>query len=126
MASTVTITIPEALHKRVEKLAASRAQSVPDLLADAVALAENETGQSEQQKRMAREERAYRALHAELLESNQGAFVAIFQGKLVDSDRDELALLQRIDAKYPDEIVLIKRVESLPQRPLVVRSPRLL
>jgi hypothetical protein len=51
--------------------------------------------------------------------------VAIFQGKLVDQDPNILALTQRINERFPDDVVLITDVlpEAAPE--IHIRSPRL-
>ena len=74
---------------------------------------------------MAAEEAAYRNMHAELMARYAGQYVAIYGGRLIDHDPDELALLRRLDAHHPDNVVLMKRVRPLPEPELRVRSPRL-
>ena len=53
-----------------------------------------------------------------------GEYVAIHQKQLIDHDRDELALLRRLDAQYPNDIVLMKQVRPLPEPELRFRSFR--
>ena len=69
---------------------------------------------------------AYHRLHPELRERYKGQYVAIFQGQLVDHDQDAEVLLERTLARFPDEIVLQRRVEDTPEVILQFRSPRLL
>lgn len=52
-------------------------------------------------------------------------FVAIYGQQVVDHDLDELTLLERIDANYPDQVVLIRQVRTEPEPILFFRSPRL-
>ncbi|MBK7216577.1 MAG: hypothetical protein IPH95_05770 [Candidatus Promineofilum sp.] len=75
---------------------------------------------------MLREIEAYHRLHPELRERYKGQYVAIFQGQLVDHDQDAEVLLERTLARFPDEIVLQRRVEDTPEVILQFRSPRLL
>lgn len=74
---------------------------------------------------MAREMAAYDAMHADLMSAFAGQYVAVHGGQLVDHDADETALLHRIEARFGDEVVLLKRVVPLPERELRIRSPRL-
>jgi hypothetical protein len=45
----------------------------------------------------------------------------MYKGKVVDHDADHLQLIRRIDAQYPDEIVLIRQVQE--QLPAFLREP---
>jgi hypothetical protein len=74
---------------------------------------------------MSREIAAYENMHSELITTHDGEFVAVFDGKLIDHDPDELALMRRIDTRYPNEVVLLKRVRPMPERELRILSPRL-
>ncbi len=49
--------------------------------------------------------KAYIAMHPMLKERHLGKYVAVYQGELIDHDEDPVALLSRIDEKYPDEFV---------------------
>lgn len=127
MPSTITVTIPENLYKRAEGLAKQRNQNLADLLDEALSLAERSFSETKwEEEQMALETAAYEKMHADLMARYAGEYVAIYQGQLVDHDADELALLKRIDAKYPHEIVLLKQVRPLPEPELRSRSPRLL
>ncbi len=70
------------------------------------------------------EMQVFRARHAELLQTYEGRYIAMHQGQVVDDDKDQLALLTRIEAQYPDTPVLITRVVSEPEETYTVRSPR--
>ena len=48
--------------------------------------------------------------------------VAIQNGRLVDHDADGLTLSRRIDSRYPNTFVLIRKVEAQPKRVLQLRS----
>ncbi|MEM7112937.1 MAG: DUF5678 domain-containing protein [Chloroflexota bacterium] len=125
MLKQVTISIPQSLYQRGRALARRRNVPVDSVLETAVSLVEAEP-QDDVTVAMAQEEAAYLAQHETLLNSYAGQYVAIFQGQLIDHDGNELALLRRLDADYPHEVVLMKRVEPLPQPVLRFRSPRLL
>lgn len=68
---------------------------------------------------------AYESQHATLLTQYPGQYIAIYQGKVIDHDPDQLNLLTRIDQQYPSTTVLIRKVERTLPKPLRVRSPRL-
>ncbi len=125
MTEQITVTIPQPIYRRVRDLARIRNQPVDDVLEAAITLAEAAFAPtSDKEAMMAREEAAYRTLHMELMNSYAGEYVAIYQGKLIDHDQDEIALLRRLDAHYPEEVVLMKQVRPLPEPELHIRSPR--
>ena len=64
---------------------------------------------------MFREKEAYQAMHHELMTQFAGQYVAISQGKLVDNDPNEMALLERINNRFPQQTVLLKQVQPLPE-----------
>lgn len=125
MTEEVTITVPHRLYQRPERLAELKDQSLVDVLDEAVSLVEQRlTEVEDEDKQMAREEAAYREMHAFLMKNFAEHYVAIHAGQLVDHDKDELVLLRRIDEKYPEDVVLLKQVRPLPESPLFFRSPR--
>ena len=71
-----------------------------------------------------REQQAYRSMHQSLWNNYPQEHVAIYDGQLIDHDTDGTALSQRIYERYPDDFVLIRRVEPQPERILRFRSPR--
>lgn len=75
-------------------------------------------------RKIQREEDAFRAMHAELLNTHLGQWVAVHRGHLVDSDTDLLALFQRIEQHYAETPVLIRQVTPEPEEIYVFRSPR--
>jgi len=74
---------------------------------------------------LSQETAAYEKMHDQLMAQFAGEFVAVFKGRLIDHDVDSSALLNRIDAAYPNDVVLVKRVVALPEPEIRVRSPRL-
>ena len=125
MLKQVTISIPQTLYQRVYELARKRNMPLDAVLETAVSLVEAASPDGIS-RAMAEEEEAYHSQHATLFANYAGQYVAIYHGQLIDYDRDETALLRRLDADYPSQVVLMKRVEALPQRVLRFRSPRLL
>lgn len=127
MSTKVTISVPAGLYRKAQALAKRRGQSVTQLLADAIRLLGAETGPDgeERDEALERERQAFIALHPLLLEKYAGEEVAIYQGQLIDHDRDGIALSRRIYAKYPDRFVWIAPVRAQPIEELRFRSPRI-
>lgn len=131
MSETVIVSIPETLYRQARALAHARRQSTDAVIAEVLAqgLTSDPSATAipsiEEEAAMTREIAAYQNMHGELFAAHRGKFVAVFGGQLVDHDADETALLRRIDTRYPDEVVLLRRVGPLPERELRVRSPRL-
>ena len=73
---------------------------------------------------MDREEAAYRRLHPSLLEKYSDRYVAIYGGKLIDSDPDQVELCLRVKSCYSDEFVWIAPVRPEPEETYITRSPR--
>jgi hypothetical protein len=78
----------------------------------------------ETRRRIQREEDAFLAMHAELLRSYPGDYVAVYHGQVVDRDSDQFALYQRIEQRYAGKPVLIRQVIPEPEESYTFRSPR--
>ena len=68
---------------------------------------------------------AYWAMHEELVLKYLGEYVAICDGVFIDHDADPVALLQRVRANCPDQVVLRRRVERAPEHELRIRRPQI-
>ena len=125
--NNVTVSIPQTAFQRAQALAKKRRQAVSEFLVEAIDLAEVALAEEDEEERqMLQEERAFQAMHDELMAHLAEHYVAVYKGQLVDHGKDEMHLLRRIDAHYSDKIVLIKQVKPLPELDLVVHTPRLL
>lgn len=125
MEAQITIQIPQAVYRKAERLAHRRHQPLTDVLNEAIDLAEAAfTQQTHEEQQMDREEAAYEAMRNVLVASHLNEFVAIYQGKLIDSDPSEQALLIRLDQAYPNEVILMRQVTLEPEPDLYFRSPR--
>jgi hypothetical protein len=71
------------------------------------------------------EKQEFLSQHNQLKETYLGQFIAMHQGQVIDHDQDFEPLHQRIRQKYGREAILIRRVEVEPERPLLIRSPRI-
>jgi hypothetical protein len=96
--------------------------AAPDDLADR---AIRQFLRDEARRMMQQESDAFRRMHTDLLARYPNEYVAIHQGQLVDHDADQLALLARIEDRYPDIPVLIRQVLPEPDEKFTFRSPRL-
>ena len=74
---------------------------------------------------MKKEIAAYQNIHSHLVQEYLGQYVAIYQGELVDHDPDPVSLHRRVIRKYPDQVVLSRKVQTDPEPVLYMRSPRL-
>jgi len=109
------------LFKSLQQSAQATSRSVEEVANEAV-----EDYLREQERRMLEAEmQAFRAMHAELVQHHLGQWVAVHKGRLIDSDGDLGRLHQRIRQAYPQTAILIQKVETLPERDIAVRSPRL-
>lgn len=79
----------------------------------------------EAEKKIRREEQHFRAQHAQLLDQYAGQFIAMHEGRVIDSDADELALYLRIRQRFPMVGILVKRVTPALEEVWVMRSPHL-
>ena len=77
-----------------------------------------------QRDRMNREVTAFASMHQELQESYLGQFVAMRQGKVIDSDADEQPLIVRVRERFPEDAILFRKVQETLPPVLVFRSPR--
>ena len=77
-----------------------------------------------QREQMEREVAAFEAMHEKLKEHYLDQFVAIHQGRVMDSDRDEQSLLLRVRKNLANDVVLFRKVQETLPPVLVLRSPR--
>jgi hypothetical protein len=62
-----------------------------------------------------REEAAFERLLPALLNTIPGRYVAVLDGKVIDQDKNQFTLAERISGKYPERFVLIERVSREPE-----------
>lgn len=136
MLSQVTLKIPNTLFTRAKQLTQRQHSKSTDELVDvldqilaAAELAETEMVEDEDgvedDPALLREMQAYIAMHPLLKKTHWGKHVAIYEGRLIDTDDDYETLTRRIDTQYPDQFVWISTVEEEPIKTLFFRSPRL-
>ncbi len=136
MLSQVTLKIPNTLFTRAKQLTQRQNSKSTDELVDvldqilaAAELAETEMVEDEDgvedDPALLREMQAYIAMHPLLKKTHWGKHVAIYEGRLIDTDDDYETLTRRIDTQYPDQFVWISTVEEEPIKTLFFRSLRL-
>jgi post-segregation antitoxin (ccd killing protein) len=74
---------------------------------------------------MDQEAEAFRRLHPDMLATIPGQYAAVYRGQLVDHDADQLALYQRIEARFQGLPVLIRQVRPEVEQTIMVHSPRI-
>lgn len=116
----VYIALNEQTGQELEQVAKARSVETSALAEQAI----RNFLRTEARQAMQREAKAFRKLHLELWKTIPGEYAAIYQGKLVDHDGDQLALFLRIEAQYPGMTVLIRQVRSTPEEIIQVYSPR--
>ncbi|MEZ4620265.1 MAG: hypothetical protein R2867_32815 [Caldilineaceae bacterium] len=131
MSAQVSITLSEALSRRVRQLAQQHQEEVVVLvervLDEALPTPVNQAMRfdlSEPDEHANAEMQAYIAMHPSLKATHYGKHVAIFNGKLVDADDDFDVLFDRVNAAYPHQFVWISKVGDEPIETFTVRSPR--
>ncbi len=130
MPSDVTLVIPDDLFVRAKQITEvgkeKSADELVDLLEEILASAQpHEIDVFEEDPAVAREMQAYIAMHPLLKKTHFGKHVAIYEGRLIDSDTDYERLTRRIDAQYPNGFVWVSTVAEEPIQTFVFRSPRL-
>jgi hypothetical protein len=71
-----------------------------------------------------REQRAFRQLLPELLLTHLDKFVAIHEGRVVDSGDDKLELTRRAYERFGYIPIFVSRVVTGPSAPIRIPSPR--
>lgn len=110
----VNIPLSSELYEQAQKMARDLDKEVPEFLADHLAQTLSEMA-GKPQTAPERERAAYLALHPMLLANYQGEYVAIYQGELLDHDKEQLALVNRLDQTHPDQFVLVRQVAANPE-----------
>jgi hypothetical protein len=118
------LTIPKPLYERARRIAQYQQRNVADVVADvleqSLPVFEDQITRPERKHEI----EAFSRLHPMLWREYPGEYVAIYSGELVDHDLDRVALLSRIDEKYPNIFVLIRPVLENPEIVYEHRSVR--
>ena len=123
MGTQITLTIPDHIYQQVQQLSESEQRPIADIINHALSFTFPAIHINSRRAQMEQETAVLWELHTQLLSQYKNQYVAIHQGQVVDHDQDRLALVTRIDEKYGDDIVLIKKVTAEPEPDLHFRSP---
>ncbi|MFN8444111.1 MAG: DUF5678 domain-containing protein [Caldilineaceae bacterium] len=115
----LSILLSPDLTLSLEQEAIEEDKSVNDIINDAV---ENYL-HARQQAKIDQEIVAYQTMHTQLKRDLLGEWVAIHNQKLIDHDRDRVALYRRIRARYGRNPILIRQVREQPIEELFARTP---
>src|SRR5262245_41504960 len=124
MTVDITLKVPDRLYRRIEQVANATRRTISDVVLEAVERSFPVFYVDESRTQLEREVAAFEAMHAELWTHYPQQYVALYEGRVIDHDDDEVALLDRIDARYPGQVVLVRQVLIQPQGELNFRSPR--
>ncbi len=116
-----SIKLDDKTAKALNWLAKKRNANPEAVAAEAI----EEKVRAETRRALEQEAQAFRAMHPQLLKDIPGEYAAIYQGVLVDHDQDIVALLQRMEERFPGEPVLIRQVREEVEPVIHVRSPRI-
>ena len=114
MNTELTLQVPDHIYEQAEQIAQSQQRPVVDVFQDALNQLFPPVAVHPQRAQMEQEQVAFANMLPELLAQYEGHYVAVHQGKVIDHDADKVALAIRIDATYPGQIVLIKKVTNKP------------
>ena len=115
MNSAMTLTIPQQLYQRVQRVAQRQQRNVDDVAQEVLEQGLSPLEVSPENLGKEREKRAFHRLHTTLLKQYADEYVAIYHGALIDHDVDQSALFARIDEQYPDQFVLIRPLRPEPE-----------
>ena len=121
MGTRVVLNVSEEVYSQVEELAVTTERDITDVLLETVTRTFSPFPVDPDRSVMNQNVETYKELHAELVMAHLGQFVAICDGSLVDHDSDPVSLLQRVRARFPEKVVLRRKVETVPERKLQIR-----
>lgn len=119
--NTIAIGLDERTALELRQLARERAVEPSILAGEAIRAYLRSAARDD----MDQEAEAFRRLHPELLATISGQYAAVYRGQLVDHDVDQLALCQRVEARFGGQPVLIRLVRSEIEQTIMVHSPRI-
>jgi predicted transcriptional regulator len=114
-----TIELRPDLREQVEEAARLESRSVQEIVNEALA----EYLQTQDRAVIDREQKAFERMHAELLASHRDQWVAIHDGKLVDSAENISTLNARVRKNFGRKPILMTPVTDSPVRILHWRTP---
>jgi len=114
-----TVLVKPGLYQRVEQIAEWKNQQTNALTEEALL---DYLDKLELEK-LTRELRAFEQMLDQLLPEYEGQYVAIHEGKVIDSDPELMVLHHRVYSKILVLPVLFKKVTTEIESDIVIRSP---
>lgn len=115
------IQLPQDLYNAVRKKAAAQQKTTDALVIEWVSEHLDESETNEITQAFEQEVAAFERMRADLLAQYAGQFVAIYQGQVVASGSEKLALLDKVRQQYGNVVCYIEKVA--PDSPRTVRMP---
>ncbi|MAT97699.1 MAG: hypothetical protein CL608_11190 [Anaerolineaceae bacterium] len=115
------IQLPQDLYDAVRKKAAAQKKTTDALVIEWVSEHLDESETSEITQVFEQEVAAFERMRSDLLVQYAGQYVAIYQGKVVASGSEKLALLDKVREQYGNVVCYIEKVAS--DSPRTVRMP---
>jgi hypothetical protein len=115
------VKLPQDLYDAVRKKAATQQKTTDALVIEWVAEHVDQLETSEITQAFEQEVAAFEQLRPALLEQYAGKYVAIYQGKVVASGDEKLALLDQVRERFGHVVCYIEKVA--PDSPRTVRMP---
>ena len=115
------IQLPQDLYDAVRKKAAAQQKTTDALVTEWVSEHLDESETSDIIQAFEQEVAAFEQMRADLLTQYADQFVAIYQGKVVASGSEKLALLDKVREQYGNVVCYIEKVA--PDSPRTVRMP---
>lgn len=116
-----TIQLPQALYEAVRKKAVAQQKTTDALVIQWVSKHLEESETSEIMQAFEQEVEAFERLKPVLLAQYAGQYVAIYQGQVVASGGEKLALLDKVREQFGNVVCYIEKVS--PDSPRTVRMP---
>lgn len=116
-----SIQLPQEMYETVRIRALAQRKTTDDLVIEWVAEHLEEPTTNENTRALDREVAAYEQLKPTLLEQYAGQYVAIYQGQVVASGTDKLALIDQVRQRLGHVVFYAEKVT--PDSPRTVRMP---
>lgn len=113
------LTLPHDLTETLVAQSRREARPIDDIVSEAV----EQYLEAKWRAKLDEELAAYVKLHADLVHTHFGAWVAIHDGTVVDHDQDRVALYRRVRQHYGRVPVLVCEVTAEPVEEIWVRTP---
>lgn len=114
-----TLALQPALWEQLQETADDQKTNVLELVETAIHTYLRQI----EREQIEAEAEAYQKLHPMLRQEYLGQYVAIHHGQVIDHDTDFQLLHTRVRQRFGRRPVLLRQVETQPERTLIFRSP---